>query len=508
MRRSVALAGAAASLVVASSLSAAAAPPAPVVGEPAATTAPAAAAPDGRAAPPAATAAARADANAASPKADAPAGTAGADAAAPTTAAPPDAPAAPEASSEALSEEMVGGGSEAGSEGQDTPKLEIYGFADFSYLQSFGNRSNLAQQYVIPYPSFYVGHLNMYLASTLGENWRGLAEVRFVYSPLGDDHKQASDGTFPVVATTTNDYAEVQRFFDWGGIEIQRAWLEYQPWDFLAIRGGQWLTPYGYWNDDHGSPTIITVRKPLPIGDAMFPERQTGLMAWGRYFFGSSMLGYALTLSNGRGPYDAIRDLDTNKAIGGRLYYETSAFGTLTVGVAGYRGRYTASTKRYRVDGVGSNSPSAVVYRTIDSAYDELSLGADLRFLYGGLHLQAEVMMNEAAYDERHRPRLLEEFSARPMFAADYRRFGGYVLLGYRMRWHGVMPYLMTEHSNYANFSSSPPVWLYTVGLNVRPTANVALKAELGRLHFSGVGSTGLGRDDLWFMGTQAAWAF
>jgi hypothetical protein len=76
---------------------------------------------------------------------------------------------------------------------EDGPKLELYGFADFSYLHMLGAKRNILKQYVAPYPSFYVGHLNLYLASTRGENWRSLAEVRFTYSPIGDDNKAASD---------------------------------------------------------------------------------------------------------------------------------------------------------------------------------------------------------------------------------------------------------------------------------------------------------------------------
>ena len=426
------------------------------------------------------------------------------DAPAPPAPAPAPAPAGglPETSAESFNADA----STSMLVGDEGPKLELYGFADFSYLQTLGKKTNILRQYVGAHPSFYVGHLNLYLASTLGENWRSLAEVRFTYSPLGDEDRQAADGTFPAPDTTAVDYAELQRTFSWGGIEIERAWIEYQPFDFLSIRGGEWLTPYGYWNDDHGSPTIITVHKPFPIGDTYFPEHQTGLIALGKYFIGSAAIGYAATLSNGRGPYDAIRDLDNNKAVGGRVYLESSAFGNLTVGVDAYRGRYTASTKRYRVDNTGAQ-PTAVIYRTIDSAYDELSLGADVRWLWKGLHVQGEVMTNEAHYDDRYRPRTVG-FDPAPTFAADYRRVGGYLLVGYRTPWLNLMPYVMGEHSSYTNSDLAPPAWAWSVGLNVRPTPNVILKAELALAHFEGMGSTGLGKDDLPYFGSQVAWAF
>jgi hypothetical protein len=390
--------------------------------------------------------------------------------------------------------------------GEDAPKLEIYGFADVSYFHPLGRKENIVRQYVSQNPTFFVGHLNLYLSSTLSENWRSLAEVRFVYSPTGDEDKQGTDGTFPVTDTTVTDYAELQRTFQWGAIEILRVWLEYQAFDFLSIRAGQWLTPYGYWNDDHGSPTIIAVHKPFPISDLMFPEHQTGLMAHGKYFIDSTAIGYAATLSNGRGLFTTTRDLDDNKAIGGRLYVDTSALGNLTVGVSAYRGRYTASTRRYRVNTDGP-TPVAELYRVADSVYDELSLGADARWLWKDLHLQCEVMSNEAAYDDDARPRVLG-FDPQPTFAADYRRIGAYVLAGYRTPWLGLMPYAMWEHSTYTNSDMAPPTTIWTTGVNARPTPNVVLKAEVAVATFVGVGSTGLGKEGLKYIGTQAAWAF
>lgn len=419
---------------------------------------------------------------------------------------PPKAAALPETESAADESFTSTDPSSSGVLAEEGPKLEFYGFADFSYLQTFGSKQNVLKEYISPFPRFYVGHLNLYMSSTLSSNWRSLAEVRFTYAPQGDSNTQNSDGTFQVINTNAVDYAELQREFAWGGIELQRAWLEYQPFDFLSIRGGQWLTPYGYWNDDHGSPTIITVHKPFPIGDQFFPERQTGLVAHGKYFVGPTAIGYFLTLSNGRGPTDAFRDLDNNKAVGGRLYLETSEVGNLTVGIAAYKGRYTASTKRYRVDTSG-DSPVAVIYRSKTSVYDELSLGADVRFLWKGLHVQGEAMMNEARYDDRYRPPSFG-FDPRPTFAADYRRWGGYLLTGYRTSFYGLMPYAMGEYSSYTNTDLAPPSWAWSAGVNIRPTPNVVLKAELALATFQGVGSTGLGSQDLSYFGTQAAWAF
>jgi hypothetical protein len=70
------------------------------------------------------------------------------------------------------------------------------------------------------------------------------------------------------------------------------------------------------------------------------------------------------------------------------------------------------------------------------------------------------------------------------------------------------MPYAMVEHSTFTSSDLAPPIVVYTGGLNLRPTPNVVLKAELAYATFDGTGSTGLGRDDLRYFGSQAAWAF
>jgi hypothetical protein len=176
------------------------------------------------------------------------------------------------------------------------------------------------------------------------------------------------------------------------------------------------------------------------------------------------------------------------------------------VGTAAYRGRYTASTKHYRINTDGP-APVAELYRVADSAYEELSLGADVRWLWKGLHLQCEFMTNEAVYDDKARPPVVG-FDPAPTFAADYRRMGGYMLVGYRTPWLGLMPYAMAEHSTYTNSDFAPPASAWTAGINARPTPNVILKAEFSAATFAGVGSTGLGKEGLTYIGTQAAWAF
>ncbi|MEO8180955.1 MAG: hypothetical protein ABI895_19140 [Deltaproteobacteria bacterium] len=222
--------------------------------------------------------------------------------------------------------------------GLDEPAFSLYGFSDFTFAAPVGKVSSIGS----PYSTFYVGNLNVYLSTEFEQHWRSLVEVRFMYLPHGA--QSGTDSTLTAFAgeraeTSVYDSTNFNTPLRWGGIAIQRAWLEYNLNQYLTLRGGQWLTPYGIWNVDHGSPTIIGVARPFIINQGWFPEQQTGIEAYGGFFIKDTKLGYHLTLSNGRGPIDAYRDLNHNKGVGGRFYLRSDALlGTLTLGVSGYRG--------------------------------------------------------------------------------------------------------------------------------------------------------------------------
>ncbi len=371
------------------------------------------------------------------------------------------------------------------------PKLDIYGFADFTYQHWLSETTTR--------PTFFVGNFNIYLSTDFGSNWRALSEIRFLYLPHGGSPGGALVGER--IDTTVADYADISRPLRWGGIEIERVWLEYMAHPLLNIRGGQWLTPYGIWNVDHGSPAIIAANRPFIVGEGLIPERQTGLQIHGSEFVGSSKLGYHVTLSNGRGPTDAYADLDRNKAIGGRLFFQNSAvLGDLTIGVSGYRGRYSDRISEFVFDADGT----ATLGATLVEEYDEFAYAADLRWIYGGLHLQSEVVGQDIVYNDAVRP--AAGYGAQGT-EADFRRWGGYALLGYRFDFLGVMPYVNLEY-----YDSGPTgIWgkipAYWFGINVRPVPSIVLKAQY--LHADGTGSPALGDLPAFdYIMTQAAWSF
>lgn len=347
-------------------------------------------------------------------------------------------------------------------------KVDLYGFADFTYgiaVKPFA--------YTLPYNSFAVGNLNLYLASSLGDNWKSLAEVRFSYLPHGASQFDAS-GNVTRTDTTVQDYTDLGRPARWGGIMIQRAYLEYDAHPLFNVRAGHFLTPYGIWNVDHGTPVIIGVRRPFIIGEALLPQSQTGLEIYGTHHFDPVLVGYHLTLSNGRGPIDTYQDLNNNKAIGGRLFAraDTSA-GAFTLGASGYKGRYTDRTQKWAPDATGSFVPSFPVTQD----YNELSLAGDLKWELGGAVVQGEVIMNDVVYDEE-RPTDLFPVPGAPGFVPDHRRVGFYGLGGYRFGFLGTMPFAGAEYYYAGPSALGSKSAAFFGGLNVRPTARVVLKAQ------------------------------
>ena len=377
--------------------------------------------------------------------------------------------------------------------------LNIYGFADFTYTHRLNDFA-----YASPYPTFMVGNLNLYAGAELGSGWRSLVEFRLLYVPHGTIPADQTFATQPArVDTTATDPADYGRPLHWGGVEIERAWLEYTVHPLLTIRGGQWLTPYGIWNVDHGTPVIIGVRRPYVVGESLFPERQTGLQAYGSFLTGRTEIGYDLGLSNGRGPIDSYQDLDENKAFTGRLYVNSDLpFGTLSIGATVYRGTYTDRFSRFAVTPTGESGNEYIS----TARYDELGIAGDIRWVWDALTVQGELITRETAYDDALRPDSFPLPGVPPGYAADFRSIGWYAMAAYRLPWWNIMPFIGGEQYS-PGVELTPDAAAIWGGINVRPVPRVVLKAQYTQSWFTDdtqlVGDDGIQALDL-----QAAWSF
>jgi hypothetical protein len=378
--------------------------------------------------------------------------------------------------------------------GQDggTP-LAISGFADFTYYLPFYEPDSFWGGVGLPaYHTFWTGNLNLYFSKALSETCRALSEVRFLHEPHGNYEMGAMERT----DTTIMDHAAVRRTLQLGGIRIERIWAECELTAWLTLRAGQWLTPYGIWNRDHGSPTIIAIRRPYAVGNELLPEQQTGLEAYGSVTRKDLRLGYHLTLSNGRGQVSAYEDLDANKAIGGRLELGYGRFGDLTVGASYYRGRYTAAKAPVLDVGTGRGIID------IKEQYDEQSFAFDLRWDFRNLALRSEFMHNERRYTSSGRA------AENGLLIPDGFRRGGYLLAGYRTPWFGIMPYGFVQ---YFEFLKEPGAIVnhltgYHFGLNILLSPAMVLKLEYVKPTYSAMPLPGLTNFSV--LEAQISWAF
>lgn len=371
--------------------------------------------------------------------------------------------------------------------------LTMSGFADVSWCKLAVPNDSPAANYFWKENSFLVGNVNVYLTKNLSSRWRSLLEVRYLFAPT----IVGASGTLqtPVTPDPAND----QRPISVGGISIQRVYLEYELNASLTIQAGSFLTPYGIWNVDHGSPVIIPVTKPYLIGENLFPEQQTGLHVYGKHAFGAYQLGYHATLTNGRGSLQAYRDLDENKSLGGRLELATPWLDGVKFGLSGYGGKYTDRP----ADVISTDAAGNLINTTPTGIrYMELAYGADVALHRGGLYMQAELIGN----DRHYLPRARELASGG--FLADSRYIGAYALAGYRFdRWWQVMPFAVLELENQRPdpvLGINPRIFGQTVGLNFRPDPSVVLKVQYTQefLHASLLDFT------VRAVITQAAWAF
>lgn len=394
-------------------------------------------------------------------------------------------------------------GLELSNPGLDT-SLRFSGFADFTSYTPINPRG--AASTLLPrHSSFYVGNLNLYLSKNLSESFRTMAEVRFTYLPNGS----VSGGTLgaePIRATAL-DYADNSRTVRWGGIMLQRVYLEWTLHRLAVVRAGQFLTPYGIWNVDHGSPAYIPVQRPYAVNSSYFPERQTGLELFGRVDVSNfSTLGYHLTLSNGMGPISEYKDLDDNKAVGGRLYWESHRIGYFRLGASGNYGRNTDA-----LTNVSFGANSIKISDRILTQYDALALAADLIFKFKGLHFQTEWVSQQRRYtkDGRTAHGLVLGPVARG-FAVDSMSWGGYGLLAYQLSWFGLTPYVMAQYNTEIIADTVFDRRLKTVvmhaGLNLHPVDAVTFKGEFQYSDFIDGGV--LFSHAVRAVQFQAAWAF
>jgi len=323
------------------------------------------------------------------------------------------------------------------------PTFEVHGFIDMGIQKAV---TNAADGFPSQALTFVLGNVNLYFTFHPADHWSALAEVRFTNDPNGialDPANGIGDDTMR-----------------WGATVLERAYIQYDHSRQLGVRVGEFLTPFGIWNVDHGSPTVIPIVRPESITQELFPSHQIGVDVYGEL---AGLLpdrwavGYHAYVSNGRTP--GAVDLSDDKMFGGRLSASTTRPYRMTFGVSAMYGTYAD-------------------HAAPEVAYEEFGLSADASLDAGAWRLRGELTIRDIDYAPGKHLQL-----AAGEFAPTNRTLDAYLLAAYRIPETRFEPYAYTEAYRVPDDAGDLQVQA-SVGLTTFFTPSIQLKLQTLRARF------------------------
>ncbi len=375
-------------------------------------------------------------------------------------------------------------------EGDWTSKFKIYGFTDVGVNHVWAKRGSALAAYVpsANTTSFVIGNLNLYFDAQPIKNWRSLVEIRFTNAPHGEVKSIGGLTGQPFARTSTEQFdphSTSTAMPMWGGYTvIERAYVEWTQYQALKVRVGNFFTPFGIWNVDHGTPTLIALQLPGLITQEMMPLRQTGLQIYGNAFAGAWELGYAATLTNGRQELSNFA-FDDNRGFGGRVYASNESGDVTTKFGASF---YTGRARDQSIELV---SLAPLRFGTSSTyAYRELVGGLDFALDASATRVRAEVAMSTIDYDPgKHQPSTLTPGAFQP----DQALANAYALVAHQLPFAGLEPYASLDLGFGSKTELGDAYVAPSMGLNVRFNASVMLKSQLTRAYFLETGDHAYG---------------
>jgi hypothetical protein len=393
--------------------------------------------------------------------------------AAPTASAPANAP--PDPPLPMADSPLPMGVSDLTEGGDDMPHLRLYGFMDAGLTRHMGD-SPLLGFFPTSESSFVSGNANLYLDATAGSAWRALVEARFSHYPHGRESFDAMgryrrDDTRLYDTTGPSGRGAV----GWSGIILERSYIQWTPRDELGVSVGYFLSPYGIWNVDHGTPTLISLILPAFQTNEAMPTHQTGVQIFGTFALPPGDLGYTVYLSNGRTP--GLMDTTDDKALGGRLTLRRLQPFALQLGLSGYYGRNEDISKRLDLSGRDFGAVADLLAR-----WREWVAGADVSIDYRGLRLRSEGLIRRVRYEDGlHQP---VTFGAPGRLQPSRYEHYLYGLLAYRFATY-FEPYLFEEVTwSSPDITFSHVSHVASLGFNVYFTAYAMLKTQFAAAFF------------------------
>jgi hypothetical protein len=357
---------------------------------------------------------------------------------------------------------------------REKPSLKIYGFMDAGLSKAWLAKDNpFGAAYPFRQTTFIPGNMNLYLDGRPSPYFRALIETRYSFYPHGNVPTNSATpvrGDTRVLDTfSTSGYNKVI----WGGVIIERAQMDWTPKQEFNVRVGYFLTPYGIWNVDHGTPTLISLLLPQFQVEEAIPQRQTGVQFFGSKSVAPFDLGYNAYVSNGRAPY--ITRTAPGMGYGGRLWLRHTGAATTTLGTSGFYSSFQDEKLNFKLD------PRPSITTSVTNKGTEWAVGADASIDYGGLRIRSEGLIRHVQYDAGKHD-LVTEFgkNTRPNHYENY----GYVIAAYRIGKY-FEPYLYQEIKwGRPGFTSAEVANVSSFGLNVYFTAQTMVKLQYVNLDF------------------------
>jgi hypothetical protein len=354
----------------------------------------------------------------------------------------------------------------AGNDADKEPAFRVYGFIDMG-LEKLWAQDDIALP--TTKTTFVLGNINLYFDFHPAAEWSSLIEARLTNAP--SDAEQPGIPQFGLPYSRFNTAAPDTANGDgydslhWGALVLERAYIQWQRWAQLGVRVGQFLTPYGIWNVDHGTPTLIALYRPKAQSNEMFPEHQLGVEAFGRFDVRERwQLEWHGYVSNGRTPGTVA--LTENKMFGGRAVMSTTRPYAMAFGVSAMTGSYLNA--QHNADPV-----TAMVERPITVHYNEWAVGVDASLDLGPLRLRGEGAVRHKDYTNGER-----DLWYPGIYVADGYELDGYALAAYRIPHTRFEPYVYGEYY-YWPTPVGDKMLNTSIGLNTYFTPSISLKLQL-----------------------------
>lgn len=307
------------------------------------------------------------------------------------------------------------------------PKLKTYGYFDMEVMASF--KKDNAEPW-----SFDQHHLNLITIYTINDRYRVFTEIEYEHGPFFSESESS------------------------GMILLEKAYLEYKHSDALRVRIGKYPSPFGIYNERHdATPTFIATRLPHSVygkhelasgrKDQLFAKFATGIQVVGDLYSYGWETRYHFYVSNGRGRKPGGADDNSNKGLGGRLVV-SPPLANLRLGASYYTDKH----------GLVNHA-------------EQRSLGVDIEFDLGNLHLESEVLINRS-----------EKVDTTGQPTGEFRKALGYYVMAAYTFGDKVTPFVRYEYSDHGSSEVNGLKKMSMIGINVALTQQVYLKNEV---HFS-----------------------